>query len=453
MTDVQIKSYERQIAGLSTLLQLERDARNSASLEELTFLVVNESHRLLNYRQAILWRSTGPHTARIEAVSGLAKLERDAPYLQWLQRVIESRLKTESCNGTANLTAADIDEVLRSDWSEWCPPSALWCPFRSPNGDLIGGLWLVREQPWGQTEQDLATGVAEAYAHAWIGLSPRRRIESVTSRVPKPALLLGLAAVLIAVLMIPINQTVLAPVEVVAHTPWLATAPQDGVIKRFHVRPNQPVKTGQPLFSLEDIALRSQFELAKQGLELARAELRQTEQQAFASADRKAEITLRRLGVQQKAHEAAYARKLLERVDVRAAVDGIAIFTDVNNWIGRPVQVGERVLTVADPTRTELGIHLPVDDAIPLKLGARVAAFLNDDPLSSIEARTTYHSYEAELTPSETLAYRLTAELSNDTRRMRIGLKGTAKIFGEKTSLFYYLFRRPLFFLHNLSQF
>ena len=253
--------------------------------------------------------------------------------------------------------------------------------------------------------------------------------------------------------MIPINQTVLAPVEVVAHTPWIATAPQDGVIKKFHVLPNQPVISGQILFSLEDIALRSRFELAKQGLEVARAELRQTEQQAFASADRKAEIALRRLAVQQKAHEAAYAQKLLERVDVRAAVNGIAIFTDVNNWIGRPVQVGERVLTVADPDRTELEIHLAVDDAIPLELGARVAAFLNDDPLSSIEARTKYHSYEAELTPSETLAYRLKAELSDDARRMRIGLKGTAKIFGEQTSLFYYLFRRPIFFLQNLVQF
>ena len=39
---------------------------------------------------------------------------------------------------------------------------------------------------------------------------------------------------------------------------------------------------------------------------------------------------------------------------------------------------------------------------------------------------------------------RLKATLDDSSRMPRIGLRGTAKIYGEKVTLFYYLARRPL---------
>jgi hypothetical protein len=42
------------------------------------------------------------------------------------------------------------------------------------------------------------------------------------------------------------------------------------------------------------------------------------------------------------------------------------------------------------------------------------------------------------------LGYRLKATLDDPAHMPRIGLRGTAKIYGEKVTLFYYLARRPL---------
>ncbi|EPN71275.1 hypothetical protein A235_02736, partial [Pseudomonas syringae pv. actinidiae ICMP 19079] len=62
--------------------------------------------------------------------------------------------------------------------------------------------------------------------------------------------------------------------------------------------------------------------------------------------------------VEQKRAERDYARELLKRSEVRAERDGIAVFADAQRWLGKPVQTGERLLEIADPSQAELRIEL-----------------------------------------------------------------------------------------------
>lgn len=142
--------------------------------------------------------------------------------------------------------------------------------------------------------------------------------------------------------------------------------------------------------------------------------------------------------------EVEYAADLLDRIHIKSTSNGIAIFDDPNEWIGKPVVVGEKILQIADPKKVELQLWLPIDDAINLDPGSRVRVFFNVDPLHPHEAELKYASYEAQLTPDNTLAYRLKAEFVEDVSDIRIGLKGTAKVYGERVSLFYFLMRKPL---------
>ena len=61
-----------------------------------------------------------------------------------------------------------------------------------------------------------------------------------------------------------------------------------------------------------------------------------------------------------------------------------------------PVQVGERVMEIADTTQVQLKINLSIDDAIVLKIGAEVDVFLDADPLNPIKAVVTSTAYIAE---------------------------------------------------------
>lgn len=428
-------------AFFATFLQLESAARRADSREALRYTIVNDTRRLLPFRQAALVLGDEGDSFRVEAVSGVAVLDDDAPYLRWLTRVA-TRLGGSAQAGAVYPAAADLlPEPERTEWSEWCPPHAVWCPLKTRDGVLFGALWLVREEPWQQSEAVLLERLAEGYAHAWLALVGRRRR---TRRSVRQRMALAVPLLLLITLALPVTQSALAPAEVVAVEPLVVSAPLDGVIARFYVRPNQPVNKGDRLLAFDDTNLRSQVAVSTRTLGVAQAELRQVSQGAMIDRREAGKVALIESQVRLRQVELDFARSLLDRVEVTAEQAGVAVFTDENDWIGRPVATGQRILQLADPGRTELRISLPVRDAIALNPGAPVELFLDVDPLAALPAKLISASYEAEMTPAGVLSYRVRAAFPPGFPPPRIGLQGVANIQGQRVPLALYLFRRPL---------
>ena len=145
-----------------------------------------------------------------------------------------------------------------------------------------------------------------------------------------------------------------------------------------------------------------------------------------------------------KKKEAAYAKEQLNYSVITAETRGVAVVEDSIDWQGRPVRIGEKILTIANPNQVEFLIFLPTKDSLLIQDSAEVRVFLDSDPLNSLDAEVIRTSYKPELTPENILAYRIYASIEDVAQNPRIGLRGTAKIYGEKTSLFYYLFRVPI---------
>lgn len=438
MSDV----LNRQLLTITSLVQLEKRARHAATPEELGFLLVNETHALVRYRQAILWRR-GPRGGKVVALSGLSSPDANAPFMVWLSRVMERLGRDKDAKAVRALTAADLPGAEGAEWGSWLPPHLVWLPLCSPEGESLGALCLVRDEPWTEHDRHLLAYVADAYGHALayvLGPSWRRGRAPFLSR-NRIAAAVGL--LLFAAAWIPVRASVLAPAEIVARDPLVVRAPIDGVVDRFSVRPNEAVTAGQLLLALDPVRLKNRLDVAAKALEVSEAEYRQAAQQALFDPRSKADLAILKGRMEQSAAEVDYLKSLLDRIEIRAPRDGIAIFDDANDWIGKPVTIGERILTVADPRQTELEIHLPVADAISLEKGAEVRLFLNVDPQNPIPAELTYTGYQAAQGPDGTVAYRLKAAFGPDTVP-RIGLKGTAKVYGEETTLFQHVMRRPI---------
>ena len=153
--------------------------------------------------------------------------------------------------------------------------------------------------------------------------------------------------------------------------------------------------------------------------------------------------------VQEKVAELGFLGELLAKSKLTAPQGGVAIFSSPEDWRGRPVQVGERVMMIADPSLIDVTIYLPPDDAVELEAGAPVNLLLHVDPLSPLEAKIERSSYEATLAPDGTLAYVIRAQLAHGQGLPRIGLRGTAKIYAGRVTLAYYLLRKPLAFMRR----
>jgi multidrug efflux pump subunit AcrA (membrane-fusion protein) len=421
---------------LVTLLQLGRRVRSADSIEALRFILVNESRQLFEYRQAALWLN-----GAVAAVSGVPQVEANAPYVQWLNDVCRALDRAGTVSRA--VTAADLSAVLAESWAEWLPAQALWIPLIH-NGRQHGALLLAGDELAHERVMSLAAEIGSLYAHALASFALRQPIRQRFAAALRPTrnnIIAGVA--LFAVALFPVRQSVSGAAEVVPLDPFLVRAPLDGVIDRFLVLPNQMVRAGEPLFAMDVTALQTQNEVARTAYATAQEEFRQSAQAAVTDDKSKLDVALRRGELQQRTVELEYAANQLGRVQVAAERDGLAVFADVNDWQGKAVQLGERVLTLADPAKVALSIEFPASRSFDLRIGAPVTLYPNDSPFFDYEARVTQISYHAEPGRDGVLAYRLKAEFAADARP-RIGLMGTAKLTGDRVPLVYYALRRPL---------
>jgi multidrug resistance efflux pump len=414
-------------------LALEQRARAAANVEQLAYSMVNDGQALFGFRHAALLIA-----GRVRALTGVSVVEPHAPFVAFVERACAQLLGQGRLAIGGPVSSEFLAAQEQADWRDLSAAQAFWLPLRDRQGEVFGGLWLAREQPWGEAEQALLGQLGDSYAHAWLALQPRKPWRL---RWPRRRLL-AVAAVLCALLLVPVRQSVLAPAEVVPLNGQVIAAPLDGVVAEFLVKPNQAVKAGDLLVQFDATSLKAQADVAERSLGVAEAELKASAQRAFADAEAKSRLDLLAARVEQKRAERDYALDLLARTDVRAERDGIAVFADAERWTGKPVRTGEQLLKLADPTQAELRIELPVGDAIALEPGAEVALFLDSDPLHRYRATLQRSAYEAQSTPAGQLAYRLDAGFEESPPR--IGLRGMAKLFGQRAPLAVYLLRRPL---------
>ncbi len=432
------EASDGQLIGLSILLQISRRVRDAARVEEIGFIAVNESKQLVNYRQAALWLEG----KGVFAVSGIPEPDRSSPYIQWLTECFKQWRKETAWRP---IDARDLPAALSQSWGDWFPSHGVIAPLRGKTGDTLGLLLLVRDEEWHDNEVALLAELSAIYAHgivaATVGKGLARRIGVAASAA---WLRITLLLVLVAALFVPVRMSVQAPAEVVPKDPFVVRSPLDSVIDRFHVKPNQPVSEGQLLFEFDRTNLSAKHGVASKAFQVAAEEYRQAAQSALVDDKSRAEVTPRRGRMEEKATELSYTRQLLHRVDVRAPRSGIAVFAEQSDWVGKNVSIGERVLTIADPNRVEMLIRLPVADAIDLNLGNPVRLYLSTDPQHPLDGTVRYAAYKPEVAASGIAAYRIKADFAGSVKPPRIGLTGTARIYGKDVTLGYFIFRRPL---------
>ena len=433
-------------ASLAILLHLEQRALGALTAADLGFIVANETLSLVPFRQSAFFATASTNKLTLTTASGLVSVAEDSPFAVWLGRFVAFLTATgSSTNICQRLDLSKATPEFIDGWQEWLPEFLVTARLVSRSGQTTGFLIYARESPWQDDELVLLDRLHLTYGyclaalnHSGHGLTRAAGAFFRRGTVKWVALAAALA------MFIPVRLSALAPAEVIALSAMAVAAPQDGVISAFHAPPNSPVRAGDKLFSLDDSALTSRREVARRGVAIAKADLLVAQQRAFDDVKSKGELAAAAGRVREKESELALAEGTLDRVVVKAERDGLAIYGDPNDWLGRPVQTGERVMQLADPQDAGVLIWLPVADALNLDPGAPIRLFLSTAPLDPLAAKLVQTSYQAVMSPDGVSAYRLRGVFDQESGKARIGLRGTARVSGEWATLGYYLFRRPL---------
>lgn len=440
------------------LLALEAEIRAQASRVELIYHLVNESRRLLEFGQAIVF-DADPRRPRALGISGVATVDRHQPVVRSLER-LAARCAREDDGPVLAMGRKALQRLAPEAVRELPFSRGLWLPLREPGQPVRGRLLLLASLPWSEAQQRLAQRLATTYAHAWRTLEPRRPL--LSRWFADRRMRFALAGLLALACVLPVPVSSLAPVEVTATDPFVVAAPLAGVVAEMLVAPNVAVSPGQPLLRFEDTRLRNELALGERRLRVANARLAATTQAAIDSAEASREVAVQRAERDLAQAQYDYARDLLAQSVVQAPVAGVVLYSDPRDWQGRPVETGQQILRIADPRRTEFTIQLPVQDSVLSRPGADVRVYLDGDPLHPVAARLVRASYHAERTELGSFAYRLTARRpgqetegeaaqaaaqaieTDRADRLRIGMRGTAQVYGDQVPLIYALLRRPI---------
>jgi HlyD family secretion protein len=437
---------------MGVLIELEVEARACAALSSLKFAIVNSTRKLAPFDQAFLLERTDlTGNWRIERASSIATVDRHAA----MPRAIENWINNPQLPIRKEIDAIHALDLSIGEQSIEHPdgepsfPHALWLPLKTKDG-VVAGLLMLRDKPWDGAYLTLLAPLADAYGHAWSALNPvkhhltQRISKYLSSRYAKAAF----AVAIVAAAFMPIPMTVLAPAEIVPSTPEIVSAPMDGVVHDILVPPGTRVEAGTPILRFTDTKVRNDVELAMRAKSVAEAKYFRVLQSAVSTQKDMQDLGVAKAELAMAEADLGYARELLSRVEVKASKPGIVVYSAKSDWIGKPVSIGERIIEIADPAKTEIRIDVHVSDAIALEPAARVSLFLDGDPLSAVEGIVERISYRPTLSAEHQLVFRTTAKFADHTTK-QIGLRGTARLSGETVSLGYYLFRRPIAFFRQ----
>lgn len=444
----QPSTFEVQNKRMQELLRFEAGVRRQKTELALSLWAVNESRNVLEYSQAIVLRLSRSGKAKVTAFSDLSTIDSNAPFVRWIEEHVTLAIKKhrvidpENQEKLIELPLTNRMADAATNGSAHSLQKSLFLPFYDRGDVVFGGLLITRRQSWLEHERIVSVRVADAVSHGFHALIPQKKLRLWST--PK-WLIMCLVTLLVLALFIPVPMTTLAPAEIIADEPTVVAAPLDGVVARIYKDANVVVNKGELLMEFDNTQLKAAFDIASRKELISEARLATAQQAAFNDVQVHRQLAIAAAEVELAKAEKNYAAQKLARAVVRAEQSGQLIYSNRQEWIGKPVKTGERVMEIADIQRVVLQIYLPVADAISLTDGADVKLFLDADPLNSLSGKLRHASFYADEQPGVGLVYRVIADLNDGEDDVpRIGLRGTAQIFGKKVFLGFFLFRKPL---------
>jgi len=434
---------QAQIEGLATLLVLDEEIRSLTNIREFGFFSTNETHRLIPYHTAFLWQLKEFIGPQLMTQSGTAEIDSHALDNQWLMQKINLIRTSPQAKEIHQLGQEDIDSTIAGIvWPESLPHYLLWCPLLSKTNQLSGGLIFFRETPFTEAEIKMLRWLISSYQYTWLVLAkPAKQVH--WQKFKEKPYLAAIIFVILAILFFPMRLTVFAEGTVVPKEPVLINAPMQGVIESFAVSPGDHVKPGQLLLTFDKTDLQAAADVSQKDLLLTKEKLRTVINEGFSNKESRAEIPVVQAQLAIDQAHLDYANEMLAKTNVTTPIAGVVIFDSKEDWVGQPLQTGERILVIANPEQTELKITLPVANTIQLAVGNK-GEFFPFGELNPLTIQLKTLGYNAKLSPSKILAYQLVGAFTETDAQPQLGAQGTVKIYGQHVPFIYYLIRRPL---------
>ncbi|MCB1135768.1 MAG: HlyD family efflux transporter periplasmic adaptor subunit [Chlamydiia bacterium] len=430
--------------------QVCKKAFESPTKKSLSYVILNESIQGIRYDRAMLWEFHGTHSELL-GVSGHPTFDRKSELAKaWQNLVDQLRDPSELCKLEPEVFQ-DGGEGWRHYQDEQ-PSVGYWLPIQKDE-KLFLGLWIetfdVQEVPKQSESIKFASQfLLPCYASAWARFTGAAW-DQVKLKARSKIVQASIIAFILFLLLARVPLRIVAPCEVVARDPIYITAPLDGTVASVSVHPGQEVKEGDALFLYDDRLTLRQLGISKKEVEIYEEELRRASTQGLNDPTSLAQLGELNLQLEKEKINLRYTEWQASQMKQMAPQSGVVFMENPDQWRGKPVSAGEQIMTLNNPLATKLKIWIPEDDNINFDTLKGLKVFLNTAPTQSVPAKLVYVANESALSDLQVPSFLAEASWADEVQDVRIGVRGSAIIYGDTVSLGYFLFRKPIGFIRR----
>lgn len=434
-------TLKETLTSLNALTQIHRLTLQAFSTQDkmsLIFLILNDTISAIRYDRAVLW-DIDKLKPKLLGVSGQASISANSELAQKWKRLVEE-IKTHSLPEILSIEKFPHEHYLWKDYTSTpFPSSVVWIPFVIDGKPRLG-LWLERweKSVWSPQELEPLQLLAEAYALACKRFQPR-----FNNQLRKNLAWLMACTLLALLFLIRLPMRIIAPCEVLPKDPFVISAPLDDIVGHISVKPGQQVTPGTPLVKYDGREAFRTLKIAQEEYKVAEEELRRAKILAFKDEESLNEIAILESQFKREEANLALARYRVSQLVIKSPVAGTAMFENPDEWRGKPVKIGDKILMIINPNQTKIRVWIPEKEMIPLNLARPIKIFLNNTPTVNRLAKLIFISEASTLSDKKVVSFMAEADWMEEEKTITPGLKGSSLLYGEKVSLFYWLIHKP----------
>lgn len=271
------------------------------------------------------------------------------------------------------------------------------------------------------------------------GLESRVREITALMTGRKRRLVLAAVCTLIAMMFVPVKYRIGTDLELQPVKQRFVAVPFDAPLQKAHVRPGDLVQQGDLLATINPREI--EFELAGTRAEWQRA--LQEKKGLMAEHDfagsKIAELESEKLRL--KADLLEFQRNNLE---IRSPISGVIVSGDLDQSEGMPMTRGETLFEIAPLGEMIVELAVEESDFAHVRVGMPVSFYVHAFPDQQIEGTVEHVHPRAELRNHDNV-YIAELRVLDPEQRLRPGMRGRARIVGERHPLGWNLFHKAYY--------
>ncbi len=451
MDNKEVSLLKSRLNFITAILKVGHETFHKIGTELKAVHILNNSRHVLSYDRACIIQHTGKKP-KIIGVSGVAKVNINSEFSILMSDLISALLPLKTkININAKQLKEKFDQTninINEYLIKFPNVNLLVIPLFPFETERHAFYWVMEYfEEYDDSQMKKTSLLSEFYREAlWYSFySEQSKIKKFLygNKLFSPGKIVATLFLLFVVcsFIIPVNLSVSAEFEIVPETKQICYAPFAGIIKKVYHADGDNIKKGELVIAYDTEDYKYQLAKAEAVYNTENARLDYIRQFAFQDKNELGKIKIISYQKDAEKEKMNEFKWYLKNSELISDFPGTLVIDEKYELEGKFVNPGEKLFEVVPFEQHIAEVYLNQADSSVLKKITSINLFLYNQPVTSLPGEVLFVSSKPEITVNNQFCYVIKVKLTENVPFLYYGMRGIAKVNGERVSLAYYIVR------------